>query len=192
MSAFLRGHDKKHTHRKRKRPHAAREAEDQKREECGEMKAKNFLQQIEHIENFIENKNQEREQWYMMATSTTAGTATETGVRVQSSGSKQRMADAINESVDIGAEIEQAIARALIKRQEIICCIEKLSAEDYNVLHKRYVGIVERDKTGKKKTRRMTFQEIADEAGKSYSLITTIHGRALKHVQDIIDGSEKL
>lgn len=151
------------------------------------MKAKEYLQQLEQLEYLIENKKQEREQWRMMAMSSTAGAAADTGVRVQTSGNKQRMADAIIESVYIGDEIEQAIAQALIKRQEIISHIEMLNADAYNILHKRYVGIVEKDKSGKKKTRRLTLQEIADEAGKSYSLITTIHGSALKELQKIIN-----
>ena len=58
------------------------------------MKAKDFLNQLKKLDKLIENKLVERDQWFAMATSTTAPPAPETGIRVQSSGSKQQMANA--------------------------------------------------------------------------------------------------
>ena len=62
-------------------------------------------------------------------------------------------------------------------RQEVIKTIEQLPAIEYDVLHKIYVQYKE-------------FYEIADAMKKSYSWVTTIHGRGLAKVQKIIDNSE--
>lgn len=152
------------------------------------MQAKAFLRQLEKLDCLIENKQAEREQWMLLATNTTSGAAPETGVRVQASGSQQKMADAMDRYVDLGADMERMIHRMFVVRQEIIGVIEQLNAVEYDVLHKRYVGVIEADpKSRRKKIVRMELQEIADAYGKSYSWATTVHGEALKKVQRIID-----
>lgn len=152
------------------------------------MNAKAFLNQLEKLDRLIENKRMEREQWYLLATSTTAGGAPETGVRVQSSGSQQRMADAMDRYIDAGAEIDVVVRRLFDARQEIIAVIEQLNTAEYDVLHKRYVGVVSIDPaTREKRIYRMSLQEIADAHEKSYTWATAVHGSALKKVQQIID-----
>lgn len=59
------------------------------------------------------------------------------------------------------------------KKDEIIKNIEQMSEADYDVLHMIYVQ-------GK------TLQEVASERKISYSLVNTIHGRALKRLEKII------
>lgn len=155
------------------------------------MNAKAFLKQLEKLDRLIENKRMEREQWYLLATNTTSGGAPETGVRVQSSGSQQRMADAMDRYIDAGAEIDRMIRRLFDVRQEIISVIEQLSADEYDVLHKRYVGVVSVDPvTKKKRIHRMSLLEIADAHGNSESWARGVHGFALKKVQQIIDEQE--
>lgn len=152
------------------------------------MKASNFMEQVQKIDRMIENKQNEREHWLMMAMSTTASAAPETGVRVHSSGSKQQMADAVDRSIDIGAEIEKTICRLYEARQQIISVIEQLPMDEYDLLHKVFIGKVVVDKkTGKKRIVYMSLQEVADERGKSYSWATTLKGTALAKVQRIID-----
>lgn len=155
------------------------------------MNAKAFLNQLEKLDRLIENKQMEREQWYLLATSTTSSGAPETGVRVQTSGSQQRMADAVDRYIDAGADINRMIRRMFEVRQQIIGVIEQLNATEYDVLHKRYAGIVSIDPaTGRKRIYRMSLQEIADAYGKSYNWATTINGNALKKVQRIIDAQD--
>ena len=155
------------------------------------MKAKEFMEQVQKIDCMIENKNDERERWRMLSMSTTASAASETGVRVTSSGSKQQMADAVIRGVDIGTEIEQTICLLFEARRQIISIIEQLTMAEYDLLHKVYVGKVVTDKkTGRKHIVYMTLQEVADEAKKSYSWATTTHGTALSHVQRIIDAQQ--
>ena len=136
------------------------------------MKAKHYLMQIEKTDRMIQNKIAEVEYWKAIASGTTANTD---GERVQSSGSQQKMADAVNKYVDIEREIDQAIDRLIDLRQEIIQTIEMLKNVDhYDVLYKRYVLYKE-------------YYEIEEEMQKSHSWVTKVHGKALLDVQKILN-----
>lgn len=152
------------------------------------MQAKSFLQQVKKLDCMIENKLEEREQWMLMATNITAPAAPETGVRVQSSGSKKTMENAIVQSIDIGTQIEETICMLYEARAQIIAVIEQLSCTEYDLLYRLYVGKIVVDRaTGRRSVVRQTLQEAASESGKSYSYMTTMHGVALRNVQRIID-----
>lgn len=135
------------------------------------MKAKEYLQQIRKLDRLIENKCYEADHWKSVA----CGTSTYSdGERVQSSGSKQKMADAIDRYIDLQAEIDAEIDRLVAMKREVIKTIEVLPEKEYDVLHKFYV-------------QGMTFDEIADYHGKSYSWATSVHGRALVNLQRVLD-----
>ena len=153
------------------------------------MKAKTFLQQIQKLDYMIRNEREERQQWLDLAMSTTSGGAPETGVRVQVSGSQQRMADAVDRSIDIEAEINRKISRLYKARQEIIAVIEQLDVAEYDLLHKMYVGKVVKTRSGAE-FRYMTLQDVADVSDKSYSWARSLHGVALQKVQRIIDARQ--
>lgn len=70
----------------------------------------------------------------------------------------------------IGAEMER-LAKAKAK---IIKTIEELSEAEYDVLHKVYV-------------QGESLYEVAADRGISYSLATTIHGKALKNLENLIN-----
>ena len=146
------------------------------------MKAKDFLKQLQKLDKLIENKLIERDQWFAMATSTTAAAAPETGIRVQSSGSKQQMANAADRYIDIKDETDGMIDRLCDERKKIIAVIEKLEVTEYDILHKMYVGIMKDERR-----HYLDFNEVAALYERSYSWATTMHGIALKHVQQIID-----
>lgn len=135
------------------------------------MKAKQFLNQLEKLDRIIENKLIEKEQWRNIALGTAPQT---TGERVQSSGSKQKMADAIDKYIDIEREIDEHIDRLVDAKKDVISVIEKLDVTEYDLLHKVYV-------------QRVTLYEAADKLDRSYSWATTVHGRALANVQKILD-----
>lgn len=135
------------------------------------MKAKDFLKQIKKLDCMIENKLIEKDQWKSIATGTSAHM---TGERVQSSGSQQKMADAIDRYIDIEAEIDQCIDRLIGKKKDVISVIEQLNPTEYDLLHKVYVQYI-------------TLDDVSETYGKSYSWATTIHGRALNNVQKILD-----
>lgn len=138
-------------------------------------KAQEYLEQIPKLNAMIENKMAEVQQWRDVALGITTNTE---GERVQSSGSQQKMADAINRVIDLQAEINSMIDRLIDLKQEIIRSIEQLSATEYDVLHKRYI-------------QGMTFDEIGAAKHKSKSWATTVHGRALQNLNVILDGRDK-
>lgn len=70
---------------------------------------------------------------------------------------------------------------------QMIESLKKLPPIECNVLTMRFVG-VDNDGSGKLKT--MTLQEIADRYKKEYTWVTTTQGRALKHLQQMIDRGE--
>lgn len=138
------------------------------------MEAKQFLKQVEMLDTRIKNKLIEQQQWRDIALGITANVD---GERVSSSGgSKSKMADAIDKCVDMESEIDGLIDALVDVKQNVIKTIEQLdSPTEYDILHKRYIQF-------------LTLQEIADVYGRDYTTITTTHGRALKNVQNILDG----
>ena len=132
-----------------------------------------FLEQPEKLDIQIRNKLIEKQQWHDIALGITANMD---GERVQSTGGKNKMADAINKCVDMEAEIDSLIDELIDTKKDVIQTIEKLdSPTEYNVLHMRYIQY-------------MSLQDIADHYNRDYGWATTTHGRALKSVQDILRG----
>lgn len=129
-----------------------------------------FLEQPERLDIIIKNKLIEKQQWRDIALGITASME---GERVQSSGSQQKMADAIGRCVDMEAEIDGLIDKLIDTKKEVVQTIERLdSPTEYNVLHMRYIQY-------------KSLQEIADHYGMDYSWATTTHGRALKSLEEI-------
>ena len=139
------------------------------------MKAKEYLRQLQKLDKLIENKLAEKEQWRAIATSTTQQMTPD---RVQTSGNHQKMADAIHKIIEIEAEIDDCIDRLVDTKKEVISTLERLNPIEYDLLHKVYVQY-------------FTFDDVAIKKGKSYSWVTTVHGRALKNVQRMLDERKK-
>ena len=149
-----------------------------------------YLLRIDGYNIMIKNRNMQRQQMFDIACSTTAKTKSiivdgklHNMEKVKSSGSNQQMADALNEYVDLETDVYGVLD--LIKRRDaIIKNIEKLNITEYDVLHKMYV-------------QNKDLNQVASECGKSYSWAASIHGRALKSLQKILekegkDGHKKL
>ena len=135
------------------------------------MKAKDYLLQISKIDRIIENKIAELEHWKAIATGTTTYSD---GERVQSSGNKYKMEDAVLKCIEINNEINSEINRLVDTRKEVINTIEQLKLDEYDVLHKIYV-------------QRKDFKDVSAIMDKSYSWVTSKHGRALASLQRILD-----
>ena len=138
-------------------------------------KAQIFLKQVEKLDTIIRNKLIEKEQWKDIALGITAHSD---GERVQSSGSKQKMADAIERCIDMDNEINQLIDRLVDTKKEVSSVIEQLNATEYDVLHKIYIQY-------------LSLYDVADMKGKTYSWVTTVHGRALQNVMKLLNEREK-
>ena len=134
------------------------------------MTAKEYLEQIKKLDTLINNKLAESKQWLDLALNITSKTD---GERVQSSGDKQTMANAIEKCVDIEREVNALVDEYISKKKEIIKTIEGLPEAEYDVLHKIYVQY-------------KTLYEVADERDIAYSWATSIHGRALKSLDEIL------
>ena len=139
------------------------------------MNAKEYLLRVRKIDKLIENKISEAEHWKSVAMGSTSYSD---GDRVQSSGSKQKMADAVARYIDIESEINDEIDLLADIRREIVGTIEQLPVTEYDLLYKVYI-------VGKE------LQDVATDMDKSYSWATTVHGRALAHLQKILDEREK-
>lgn len=136
------------------------------------MKAQDFLRQVRKLDLQITNKLIEQQQWKDIALGITANMD---GERVQSSGSKSKMANAVEKCVDMETEIDSLIDKLIDTKKEVIQTIERLdSPTEYDVLHRRYIQF-------------LSLQEIADHYRKDYGWATTTHGRALKSLQEILD-----
>lgn len=136
------------------------------------MKAQEFLRQVRKLDLQITNKLIEQQQWRDIALGITANMD---GERVQSSGGKSKMAEAVGKCVDMEAEINSLVDKLIDTKKEVIQTIEQLdSPTEYDVLHRRYIQF-------------LSLQEIADHYRKDYGWATTTHGRALKSLQEILD-----
>ena len=134
--------------------------------------AKTYLRQVEKLDLRIQNKLIECQQWRDIALGITANMG---GEKVQSSGSQQKMADAIVKCVDMEKEINALVDELIAAKREVIATIEQVdSPTEYDILHKRYIQF-------------LSLQEIAEHYGKEYGWATTMNGRALKNVQSILD-----
>ena len=131
-----------------------------------------YLEQVEKLDAIIKNKLIEKQQWKDIALGITANME---GERVQSSGAKSKMANAIERCVDMESEIDSLVDILIDTKKEVIQTIEGLySPIEYNVLHMRYIQFKD-------------LQEIADHYGKEYGWATTVNGRGLASVQKILD-----
>ena len=134
------------------------------------MTSKEYLEQIKKLDTLISNKLAESRQWLDLALNITSKTD---GERVQSTGDQQKMSSAVNKCIDIEREVNALIDEYIIKKKEIIKVIEQLPEAEYDVLHKIYVQY-------------KTLYEVADERDIAYSWATSIHGRALKMLDEIL------
>ena len=130
-----------------------------------------YLEQVEKLDALIENKLIERRQWKDLALKITANMD---GERVQSSGSKSRMADAVDKCIDAEETVALTVDKLMQQKQEVLNAIESLSPYDYKLLHKRYIQHIE-------------LKDIAEQWNKDYTTITTAHGRALVRLQQVLN-----
>ena len=133
--------------------------------------AQEYLEQVEKCDSMIKNKLIEQQQWMDIALGITANMD---GERVQASGAKSKMANAIDKCVDMEAEIDSLVDKLIDLMKDVIQTIEAVhSTSEYNVLHMRYIQF-------------KSLQEIADHYDRDYTWVTTTHGRALKSVEAVL------
>ena len=139
------------------------------------MNAKKFLYQYEKLKALIDSKEQKIISLKEKAVKITVQSYDE---KVQSSGRKDSMAEAVTDYTDLEREVQQEISECQDRQKEIERVLECLPTPEFRVLHKRFIECKE-------------LYIIADEMGKSYSWANKTQRRALKHVQEILDEREK-
>ena len=135
------------------------------------MTAKEYLQSIFFLDSKIDS-NKERVKTFKESAENK--TSKLTADKVQTSSSKQKMADAVCSYSDI----EKMIKADEKKKQEIIDTISLLSPYESVVLYKCYVD-------------KMTLKETAEDMQKSYSWASKMHSSGIKNIQKILDRKGK-
>lgn len=136
---------------------------------------KEYLFRIDDIDTRIRNKNKEKKRHYsLMMDAATSITANMSGERVQSSGSKHRMADTVDNKLTYIQNIDKQIAELEAEKQEIVATIDLLPKDEHDIIHKCYV-------------QQMQLKQVASERNESYSSTTTTHGIALKRLGKILE-----
>lgn len=134
------------------------------------MNSKELLLQIRKYDVLIQNKKEEialLKQRAMFSVNSFGN------VPVQTTRQIDRMQSQIVDYLKEEEECQKLILEYWNKRIKIIQLIEQLPPKEYDVLHKVYVQ-------GK------NLQEVADIYDRSYSWATTVSGRAMKHLQEIM------
>lgn len=126
------------------------------------------------IDTLVVNKLIEHRQWKDLARSITANMD---GERVKSgSASTSKMEDAVIRCIMVEEEIAAAVERLIAEKKRVLQVIERLySPTEYRLLHMRYIQYI-------------SLADIAERLGREYTWVTTVHGRAVKHVQEILEG----
>ena len=125
------------------------------------------------IDTLVENKLIEQRQWKDLALSITANMG---GERVQSSSTTtSKMEDAVIKCIMIEEEIAAAVEKLISEKKNAVRIMEALhSPTEYRILHMRYIQYI-------------SLADIADRLNREYTWVTTVHGRAVKHIQNLLN-----
>lgn len=125
------------------------------------------------IDALVENKLIEQRQWKDLALSITANMG---GERVQSSSTTtSKMEDAVIKCIMIEEEIAAAVEKLIAEKKNAVRIMEALhSPTEYRILHMRYIQYI-------------SLADIAEKLNREYTWVTTVHGRAVKHIQNILN-----
>ncbi len=135
------------------------------------MKAKEYLQKITFLDSKIESNKERIMRYKESAENKTSNLSPN---KVQTSTSKQKMADAVCSYSDL----ERIIKADEKKKQEIIDTISMLNPNESTVLYKCYADA-------------MTLWEISKDMDRSYSWVSKRHSDGVRNVQKILDSRKK-
>lgn len=131
---------------------------------------RNRLSRLSIIDEMINNKFQEVEEWRSKCEYSGTSYGTE---RVQSSPASPKVESALDMYISVKQEKMKEIAELEAEKKAIISDIEKLPPSEYSVIYKRYV-------------QHKSFYQISSELDKSYSWCTWTHGKALEYLQRLM------
>ena len=139
-----------------------------------EIDAKKYLMQVERYDNMIGLKIEEMDRLKALITKITASWKQDV---VSTSGSQDKLGDAIAKIVDLQTEINDAIDSYVDRKKEVSSIIEKIeNPNQFAVLSKKYL-LYE------------SLEQIAVEMHMSYRNVCYIHGEALLAVNELLKES---
>ena len=131
---------------------------------------RNRLSRLSIIDEMINNKLQEVEEWRSKCEYSGTSYGTE---RVQSSPASPKVESVLDMYISVKQEKMREIAELEAEKKAIISDIEKLPPSEYSVIYKRYV-------------QQKSFYQISSELDKSYSWCTWTHSKALEYLQRLM------
>lgn len=132
---------------------------------------KEFLEQVKHYDTHITIKQAEADKLRAMMLKITPTLKQDV---VSSSGSQDKLGDAIVKIVDLEDEINEAIDNFVTKKREVRSVIDRIPDSDqYAVISRKYLL-------------NETLEQIAVEMNMSYRNVCYIHGKALQTVSKIL------
>lgn len=133
------------------------------------MNTRQYLGQINHLNNKINAKLAEIFKYRTMAQSISVAVNPD---KVQTSGSQDKMADAVAKIVDLQTECNILVDNLIDKRNTIVKQIESMNDEtEINILYLKYVG-------GK------SFSDISESINYSTRQAIRIHNKAIKNFEE--------
>lgn len=128
------------------------------------MTAKRYLSELQLIQMEIEQLQEEREMYLEMATSISVRLSP---VKVQTSGSVDRIGDNTSKAADLARMLDKKVNKLMEKQQEITNMIRGLHDKNFiQVLYKVYVQF-------------KTIKQAAVEMKRSYTYTLELHKKAL-------------
>ena len=153
------------------------------------MDAKTYLMRIRDINEIIIGVIEEIEYHKSIALKITQNVntvkingQTHCSEKVQSSGNKDRMANAVCEYTDLESELEVEKDGLIAEKQEIISTIKMLPAREYKLLRLTYIGKVENGNIIY-----MTLKQASYEMNISRRTASNVHKSALSNIQRMLD-----
>lgn len=140
------------------------------------MRAEDYLAQLNKLDRLIFNTMAEIDRWKDIATGCTVQMD---GERVQSSGAKSKIENAVVSYADLQKKLEIQVKRAEEKRVEILKTIyEALSADQYDVIYRIYA-------------RGMLLKEVESDLKRSKSWVSKNHRSGIVALQKYLDAKER-
>lgn len=137
------------------------------------MEAQKWLEQLGKLDQLIDAKVAEHSRLRALAADISPKPLD--GMPYNNTGMVSRkLENAVINLVMLGDEIDKLIDKYVDYKQEVVKALEKLSANEYGVLHRYYV-------------RYMTLEQIAEDMGYCERQISRIKKKALKNLEDVLE-----
>lgn len=142
------------------------------------MNARQYLYQVRNLDTRINAKIRELEKLRdNMSTIRSAGDIND--IRVQSSGSQNKVEDLIIKIISCEHEINDMINDLIERKKEVVATIDMIDDTDiFDVIQKRYVQC-------------LAWEKIADQKNMSEQWVFELHKRGLQVVQQILQKQSK-